>query len=71
MSKGNMTCLPHPQLNAPLRQNLELKNLFDEEYEAGAFLNYAYPGAPPLAGGHHLHFLGDSAGPSRRDAAPG
>ncbi|MCY1372477.1 TonB-dependent siderophore receptor [compost metagenome] len=38
--------LSYYQVNEHLRLNLDLKNLFDEEYEEGAYLNYAYPGTP-------------------------
>ncbi len=38
--------LSYYQVNEHLRLNLDLKNIFDEEYEEGAYLNYAYPGAP-------------------------
>ncbi|WPC06175.1 TonB-dependent siderophore receptor [Pseudomonas benzenivorans] len=41
--------LSHYQLSPQIRLNLDVKNLFDEEYEEGAFLNYAYPGAPRTA----------------------
>ncbi|UFH50495.1 TonB-dependent siderophore receptor [Pseudomonas sp. KNUC1026] len=34
------------QVTPQLRVNLEVKNLFNEEYEEGAFNLYAYPGAP-------------------------
>ncbi|UCP00683.1 TonB-dependent siderophore receptor [Metapseudomonas lalkuanensis] len=34
------------QLTDQVRINLDLKNLFNEEYEEGAFNFYAYPGAP-------------------------
>lgn len=34
------------QLNEHVRLNLDVKNLFNEEYEEGAFNFYAYPGAP-------------------------
>lgn len=34
------------QVNEHLRLNLDLKNLFDKEYDEGAFNNYVYPGAP-------------------------
>ncbi|MGE8497911.1 MAG: TonB-dependent siderophore receptor [Pseudomonas sp.] len=34
------------QLTDKVRINLDLKNLFNEEYEEGAFNLYAYPGAP-------------------------
>lgn len=34
------------KVNEHVRLNLDLKNLFNEEYEEGAFNLYAYPGAP-------------------------
>ncbi|MBF7144774.1 MULTISPECIES: TonB-dependent siderophore receptor [Pseudomonas] len=34
------------QVTPKLRVNLDLKNLFNEDYEEGAFNLYAYPGAP-------------------------
>lgn len=34
------------KLNEDVRLNLDVKNLFNEEYEEGAFNFYAYPGAP-------------------------
>ncbi|PVZ16520.1 MULTISPECIES: TonB-dependent siderophore receptor [unclassified Pseudomonas] len=34
------------QVTPQLRVNLDVKNLFDEAYEEGAFNQYAYPGAP-------------------------
>lgn len=34
------------QLTPKLRLNLDVKNVFDEDYEEGAFNRYAYPGAP-------------------------
>lgn len=34
------------KLNEHVRLNLDVKNLFNEEYEEGAFNFYAYPGAP-------------------------
>ncbi|SFO97737.1 TonB-dependent siderophore receptor [Pseudomonas borbori] len=34
------------QLNEQVRLNLDAKNLFNEEYEEGAWNLYAYPGAP-------------------------
>lgn len=34
------------QVNEHVRLNLDLKNLFDKEYDEGAFNNYVYPGAP-------------------------
>lgn len=34
------------QVSEQLRLNLDVKNLFNEEYEEGAFNLYAYPGAP-------------------------
>lgn len=34
------------QVTPQLRVNLDVKNLFNEEYEEGAFNLYAYPGAP-------------------------
>ncbi|BBT40085.1 TonB-dependent siderophore receptor [Pseudomonas putida] len=34
------------QVNEHIRLNLDLKNLFDKEYDEGAFNNYVYPGAP-------------------------
>lgn len=34
------------QVTPKLRVNLDVRNLFDEEYEEGAFNWYAYPGAP-------------------------
>lgn len=38
--------LSYYQVNEHLRLNLDLKNLFNEDYEESAFQNYAYPGAP-------------------------
>lgn len=38
--------LSYYKVNEHLRLNLDLKNLFNEEYEESAFQNYAYPGAP-------------------------
>ncbi|MCO8161165.1 TonB-dependent siderophore receptor [Pseudomonas sp. 21LCFQ010] len=39
--------LSYYKVNDNLRLNLDVKNLFDKEYEEGAFGNiYAYPGAP-------------------------
>lgn len=39
--------LSYYKVNDKLRLNLDVKNLFDKEYEEGAFGNvYAYPGAP-------------------------
>ncbi|MFE2004799.1 TonB-dependent siderophore receptor [Pseudomonas guariconensis] len=34
------------QVNEHVRLNLDLKNLFNKEYDEGAFNNYVYPGAP-------------------------
>ena len=34
------------QLNEHVRLNLDVKNLFNKEYDEGAFNTYAYPGAP-------------------------
>ncbi len=35
------------KINDQVRLNLDVKNLFDRDYEEGAFGNvYAYPGAP-------------------------
>lgn len=34
------------QLNKHVRLNLEVQNLFNENYDEGAFNTYAYPGAP-------------------------
>jgi len=34
------------QVSPNLRVNLDVKNLFNEDYEEGAFNLYAYPGAP-------------------------
>ncbi|WEK28405.1 MAG: TonB-dependent siderophore receptor [Candidatus Pseudomonas phytovorans] len=34
------------QLNEHVRLNLDLKNVFNKEYDEGAFNTYAYPGAP-------------------------
>ena len=38
--------LSYYQVNEHLRLNLDLKNLFNKDYEESAFQNYAYPGAP-------------------------
>lgn len=34
------------QVNEHVRLNLDLKNLFNKDYDEGAFNNYVYPGAP-------------------------
>lgn len=34
------------QLNEHVRLNLDVKNVFNKEYDEGAFNTYAYPGAP-------------------------
>lgn len=39
--------LSYYKVNEKLRLNLDVKNLFNREYEEGSFLNfYAYPGEP-------------------------
>ncbi|EGH22398.1 TonB-dependent siderophore receptor [Pseudomonas amygdali pv. mori str. 301020] len=39
--------LAYYKVNQHVKLNLDLKNVFDTEYEEGAFGNvYAYPGAP-------------------------
>ncbi|MCY1345352.1 Ferrichrome outer membrane transporter/phage receptor [compost metagenome] len=43
---GVVDLLSFYKLNEDVRLNLDLKNLFNEEYEEGAFNFYAYPGAP-------------------------
>ncbi|MCY1314500.1 TonB-dependent siderophore receptor [compost metagenome] len=43
---GVMDLLSFYKLNEDVRLNLDVKNLFNEEYEEGAFNLYAYPGAP-------------------------
>ena len=41
------TCSSYYKVNDKVRLNLDVKNLFDRDYEEGAFGNvYAYPGAP-------------------------
>ncbi|MCY1534574.1 TonB-dependent siderophore receptor [compost metagenome] len=43
---GVMDLLSFYKLDEHVRLNLDVKNLFNEEYEEGAFNLYAYPGAP-------------------------